>query len=120
MRSTTSWSPASSIVVAAVVPGANAPVATVAVARCSVDGIEFDLPTDDPVAAAISGGSSVCLIAEQAPSYYEIKAVVVRGRPTSLDPTAADDSDVPRACRVTDEFDFGKLRSDLTAVDATE
>lgn len=59
----------------------------------------------DPVADDIAREGHLCLVADDHPSYYEIRGVIVQGRVGSDDGTWTD-VDVDR----TISFDFGRLR----------
>ncbi|MET0146970.1 MAG: hypothetical protein ABW122_05335 [Ilumatobacteraceae bacterium] len=99
-----------SLVVAAVPTSGGTPVASVATARYDDGELEFDLPADDPVARAIAADDRVCVIAEQAPAYFEIKAVIVRG---SASRRPVDDDGRVRyrvAVGSPTSFDFGRIR----------
>jgi hypothetical protein len=58
----------------------TAPVGTVAALRFRDDGLEVTLRADDEVRALLAADDRVCVIAEQFPSYFEIKAVCAHGR----------------------------------------
>jgi len=97
------------VVVVADDPAGPAPVAAIAVANYADQVVEVELPSDDPVAVALAGGSRICCIAEQSPSYYEIKAVIVRG---AAEPRATADPARRRfgvAIGSPTSFDFGRL-----------
>ena len=97
------------VVVVADDPELPAPIAGVAAAAYGNGVIEFELPADDPVALALASDPRTCCIAEQAPSYYEIKAVIVRGVAEPL--SAAGPGNVRFRVQVGEptSFDFGRL-----------
>lgn len=84
----------------------TAPVGTVAAARFVDGAVEVTLRDDDPVRALLDADPRVCVIAEQFPTYYEIRGVVLHG--TARFATADD-----RVFRIVPDdvtsFDFGKL-----------
>ena len=89
----------------------TAPVGTVADARLSGAEVEITLRDDDPVRALLATDDRVCVIAEQFPTYYEIKGVCAHGRARFV---AGDgDGGVGGTLRVglddVTSFDFGKL-----------
>jgi hypothetical protein len=98
---------AGQLVVAAIGPG-GWPVATLAPARLDDGGILVDVGGDDLVAGSLVDGAAVCCVADEAPSYFEIKGVIARGRVAGV----RSDGDVLRAGvrveRVV-SFDFAKL-----------
>ena len=57
-----------------------APVGTVAALRLDGDELEVTLRADDEVRALLGVDDRVCVIAEQFPTYFEIKAVCAHGR----------------------------------------
>ncbi|MFA5884135.1 MAG: hypothetical protein WDA60_09825 [Acidimicrobiia bacterium] len=85
----------------------TAPVGTVAAVRLDGGELEVTLRTDDDVRALLASDDRVCVIAEQFPTYYEIKAVCAHGRARSVDGSGG------RTFRVglddVTSFDFGKL-----------
>ena len=90
----------------------GAPIATVAPYAFEDDVIVVSLATDDPVVAALNHDDRVCVVAEQFPSYFEVRSVVVHGR---ADLSAAVTEDGRRAMRVplgddTVTFDFAKMQ----------
>ena len=84
-----------------------APVGTVAAGRLDAGELEVTLRTDDDVRALLASDDRVCVIAEQFPSYYEIKAVCAHGSARFVDGGAG------AVFRVglddVTSFDFGKL-----------
>lgn len=92
------------VVVAALDRGA--PVGTVASARMAGSGIEVSLPPDDEVAALLAADDRVCVIAEQFPSYYEIRGVVAHGHAHF---SREDPSTFRLALDDVLSFDFAKL-----------
>lgn len=58
---------------------AGEPVGTVADARLVGDEVEVTLRDDDPLRLALAVDPRVCVIAEQFPSYHEIKGVCAHG-----------------------------------------
>ena len=86
----------------------DAPVGTVASARCDGDELLLTLRAGDPVADMLEADNRVCVIAEQFPAYYEIKGVAAHGR-------AVVDRDVDGRAALAvplddvTSFDFGKL-----------
>ena len=86
---------------------AGAPIGTVADARVVDDGVEVVLADDDPVRIALAVDDRVCVVAEQFPSYYEIKGVCAHGRARPVDGLGG------RVVRIglddVTSFDFGKL-----------
>lgn len=89
------------------------PVASVARFDFTDGTIEIALRVEDPVHAALLDDPRTCCIAEQAPSYYEIKAVMLRGiaEPSGL----ADHGEQRFRLAVTSStsFDFGRLAASL-------
>jgi hypothetical protein len=86
---------------------AGAPIGTVADVRL-VDGeIEVTFSTDEPLRLAVAVDDRVCVVAEQFPTYYEIKGVCAHGRARPVDGTGG------RTFRLglddVTSFDFGKL-----------
>jgi len=94
------------VVVAALDNGA--PVGTVAAARFVDGALTVTLPADDPVAVLLEADDRVCVIAEQFPTYYEIKGVTAHGRAAL---TVAPDGTATFPLGLTDvtSFDFAKL-----------
>ena len=97
--------PQTRVIVAAL--DGTAPVGTVAGARLSGVEVEITLRDDDPVRALLSTDDRVCVIAEQFPTYYEIKGVAAHGRARFID------AGLGRTFRVglddATSFDFAKL-----------
>jgi hypothetical protein len=85
------------------------PVATPAHARFGRRALLVTVPEDDPIVAALAADPRACAIAEQFPSYYEIKAVIVHGIVDT--PVAAANGVVTFAVPLDDltTFDFGRL-----------
>ena len=85
---------------------AGAPVGTVADVRMVDGALEVTLHPDDPVRALVAADDRVCVIAEQFPTYYEIKGVAAHGRAQFR----ADDGATFRLpLDDVTSFDFGKL-----------
>lgn len=86
---------------------AGAPIGTVADLRVVGDELEVTLAVDDPVRVALAVDDRVCVVAEQFPTYYEIKGVCAHGRAAPVDGVGG------RAFRLplddVTSFDFGKL-----------
>jgi len=84
-----------------------APVGTVATVRLDGNELEVVLRAGDEVAALLASDDRVCVIAEQFPTYYEIKAVCAHGR-ARFGAGAADPTFRIGLDDVT-SFDFAKL-----------
>jgi hypothetical protein len=97
------------VIVVANDPASPAPVATVARAEYTDRVVEVDLPSDDPVAKALTDGSPICCVAEQFPSYYEIKAVIIRGVAEARSAAGATQARFGVALGSPTSFDFGRL-----------
>ena len=86
---------------------AGAPVGTVAEIRLLETVVEVTLAHDDPVRVVLAVDDRVCVIAEQFPTYYEIKGEAVHGRAQPVDGIGG------RTFRLSlddpTSFDFGKL-----------
>ena len=89
----------------------TAPVGTVAGARLSGAEVEITLRDDDPVRALLATDDRVCVIAEQFPTYYEIKGVCAHGRARFLSGDGARDGGGRFRVGLDDvtSFDFAKL-----------
>lgn len=87
------------------------PIATVAPATYVEGVMEVALPVHDPVARAIADDARVCCIAEQAPSYFEIKAVMVRGTAESHGEAADGIARYRVPVGTPTSFDFGRLET---------
>jgi len=88
----------------------GSPIATVAPYRFDGEVIAVSLAADDPVSHALAHDGRVCVVAEQFPSYFEVRSVVVHGRAV-LEPVYDDGR---RALRIplgedTVTFDFAKM-----------
>jgi hypothetical protein len=84
------------------------PLATRARARFDGDQLLVTVPADDPLVGALAADTRACAIAEQFPSYYGIKAVIVHGAvgaPTHHDGGATYAMPLERLTT----FDFGRL-----------
>ena len=85
----------------------GAPVGTVADLRLTPDGVEVTLAADDPVRVCLAADDRVCVVAEQFPTYYEIKGVCAHGLAEPVDGVGG------RRFRLglddVTSFDFGKL-----------
>jgi len=86
---------------------AGEPVGTVADIRVVDGALEVTLAEDDPVRLAIAVDDRVCVVAEQFPTYYEIKGVCAHGRAAPVDGLGGRTFCLALA-DVT-SFDFGKL-----------
>jgi len=86
---------------------AGTPVGTVADVRLVDAAVEVTLSHDDPVRLVLAVDDRVCVIAEQFPTYYEIKGVAAHGQAQPVDGVGG------RTFRLTlddlTSFDFGKL-----------
>ena len=86
---------------------AGTPVGTVADLRLVDETVEVTLAHDDPVRLVLAVDDRVCVIAEQFPTYYEIKGVAAHGSAQHRDGVGG------RTFRVAlddvTSFDFGKL-----------
>ena len=86
---------------------AEAPVGTVADLRLVEAAVEVTLADDDPMRVVLAVDDRVCVVAEQFPTYYEIRGVAVHGRAQPVDGIGG------RTFRVglddLTSFDFGKL-----------
>ena len=87
---------------------AGAPVGTVADLHFADDQLAVTLRIDDPLGALIAADDRVCVIAEQFPTYYEIKGVSAHGRAALVD---ADGGRTRFTIGLDDttSFDFGKV-----------
>jgi hypothetical protein len=88
----------------------TAPVGTVADLECVNDELTVTLRAGDAVADLLAIDDRVCVIAEQFPDYYEIKAVAAHGRAAVVEHGTADGR--TRFTLGLDDatsFDFGKL-----------
>ncbi|HVW42067.1 MAG TPA: hypothetical protein VHC18_12035 [Amycolatopsis sp.] len=79
------------------------PVASLAATTFDDGTITIRIAGDDPVAVAAAGPEPLCCTADEDPSYYEIRGVIVHGRPAP----AADGLRMPVERAIG--FDFGRL-----------
>lgn len=86
---------------------AGTPVGTVADLRLADTAVEVTLAHDDPMRLVLAVDDRVCVIAEQFPTYYEIKGVAAHGQAHPVDGVGG------RTFRLSlddlTSFDFGKL-----------
>lgn len=89
----------------------GSPIATVAPYAFDGEMITVSLAADDPVAEALHHDGRVCVVAEQFPSYFEVRSVVVHGR-ADLAPVADDGRFALRIALGEDTvtFDFAKMQ----------
>jgi hypothetical protein len=92
----------------------NAPVGTVASARYDGGQWRITLRAGDPVADLLALDDRVCVIAEQFPTYYEIKGVAAHGR-TAPDRDADGRATFALGLDDVTSFDFGKLPREGTS-----
>lgn len=86
---------------------AGAPIGTTADLRVVGDRLEVVLADDDPVRIALAVDDRVCVVAEQFPTYFEIKGVCAHGRVEPVDGRGGRTFRLPLD-DVT-SFDFAKL-----------
>ncbi len=86
---------------------AGAPVGTVAEIRLLETVVEVTLAHDDPMRVVLAVDDRVCVIAEQFPTYYEIKGVAVHGQAQPVDGVGGRTFRLPLDDLTS--FDFGKL-----------
>ena len=86
----------------------DAPVGTVADVAFVDNELSVTLHAGDPVAELLTTDDRVCVMAEQYPTYYEIKGVSAHGRAALL---GSDDGRVRFTLGLDDttSFDFGKV-----------
>ncbi len=90
------------------------PIGTVAPYTFDGAVLVVSLATDDPIVAALEADDRVCVVAEQFPSYFEVRSAVVHGRADLAAPDAGR-----RALRLPlgDDvvtFDFAKMTPPAT------
>ena len=85
----------------------DAPVGTVAALRLDGDELEVTLRADDEVRALLGVDERVCVIAEQFPTYFEIKAVCAHGHARFVDGPAG--ATFRLGLDDVTSFDFAKL-----------
>lgn len=85
------------------------PLATPARSRFEDGTVRVTLPADDPVVAALATDARACCVAEQFPSYYAIKAVVVHGTATRVEADRPGEAAFAVALERLTTFDFGRL-----------
>lgn len=95
------------VVVAAL--DAGAPVGTIADARLAGGTLEVTLRAGDPLARLLTLDDRVCVIAEQFPTYYQIKGVCAHGRARFVGPVGREQRAFRIALDDVTSFDFGKL-----------
>jgi hypothetical protein len=78
----------------------------VAVATCRFvdDAVRLVFDAEDPILPAIEAGATICAQADETPSYYEIKGVVLRGLAVGL-----GGHEYRLQVDRTVSFDFGKI-----------
>jgi len=86
----------------------SAPVGTVADLAFADGVLAVTLRADDPVCGLLADDDRVCVMAEQFPTYYEIKGVSAHGHAT-LGETADGRVHFTLGLDDTTSFDFGKI-----------
>jgi hypothetical protein len=92
------------------------PLATRAHARFDGGTLFVTVPADDPLAGALAADPRACAVAEQFPSYYGIKAVIVHaavGAPVTRDGSVTYAMPLEQLTG----FDFGRLPEASTTLD---
>jgi hypothetical protein len=90
--------------------GDDAPLARTARARFEGGVIVVSLPEHDPLIEALAVDARACCIAEQFPSYYEIKSVIVHGTAWCTGPARDGEVSYIIALEQLTTFDFARLR----------
>ena len=92
-------------------PAGAAPLGAVGDFHYDTGTVAFSLHPADPIVGQLGDGDRVCCIAEQFPSYFEIKSVMLHGYATRRRDSDLGaptfDLDVDKVV----SFDFGKLTS---------
>lgn len=71
--------------------------------------VAFSVHDDDPVVEVLADDDRACCVAEQFPSYFEIKGVMLHGRARRRPPAVAGEATYDLDVEKVTSFDFGKL-----------
>jgi hypothetical protein len=82
------------------------PTATLAASRVAGTVLSLQFADGDPFVDDLARDPSVCCVADEHESYYEIRGVIIHGRLTASGGTGSYTLEPAR----TISFDFGKLR----------
>jgi hypothetical protein len=89
--------------------GDGPPLGTPARARFESGTLVVSVPEADPIVAALAEDARACCIAEQFPSYYEIKSVIVHGTSRPCEPVHHGEASFTVPLEQLTTFDFGRL-----------
>jgi hypothetical protein len=81
------------------------PTATLAATRFVNGLLSVDVAEADPLINVLAGDSSVCCVADEHESYYEIRGVIIHGHLVAAEDAGEFTLDAGR----TISFDFGRL-----------
>lgn len=99
-----------STMVVAAVDAEGWPTGALARAGFADGNLTLQVRADDPIVRDLEREGRLCAIADEHPSYYEIRGVIVHGKPAARGPRRSAgvvEVDVDRII----SFDFGRLRA---------
>jgi hypothetical protein len=95
--------------------GYGPPIAAMA-SLIDADGpMSFELAADDPVVGLLAIDDRACCVAEQFPTYFEIRGAMLHGRARRVDPGGGPTALYRLEVDKTVSYDFGKLPEALGA-----